>query len=105
MKVPKYYIQGDKRSSVHHARLRNNCSNLNHDLFINHLKPISNCDCGDDVEDAEQYFFKCQRYVEQRLVLFDSNKPFHYAIILFRKFITNGKFRSVPRCALTYKIN
>ena len=77
MKVPKYYIQGDRRSSVYHARLRNNCSNLNHDLFINHLKPNSICDCGNDVEDAEHYLFKCQRYVEQCLVLFHSLRPFH----------------------------
>ena len=77
IKVPKYYIQGDRRSSVYHARLRNNCSNLNHDLFINHLKPNSFCDCGNDVEDAEHYFFRCERYVEQRLVLFHSTRPFH----------------------------
>ena len=77
MKVAKYFIQGDRRSSVYHARLRNKCSNLNHDLFINYLKPNSICDCGNDVEDAEHYFFKCQRYVEQRLVLLRSTRPFH----------------------------
>ena len=77
MKVPKYYIQGDRRSSVYPARLRNNCSNLNHDLFINHHKPNSISDCGNDVEAAEHYFFKCQRYVEQRLVLFHSTRPFY----------------------------
>ena len=77
MKVPKYYLPGDRRSFLYHARLRNNCSNLNHDLFINHLKPNSICYCGNDIEDAEHYFFKCQKYAEQRLVLFHSTRQFH----------------------------
>ena len=35
--VPSYYMKGQRRFSVLHARIRNNCSDLNHDLFQNHL--------------------------------------------------------------------
>ena len=44
-KVPKYFIDGKRKFSIIHARLRNLCSNLNYDLFYNHLRPDSICDC------------------------------------------------------------
>ena len=34
VKVPIYYTYGDRYLSVMHARIRNNCSNQSHDLFI-----------------------------------------------------------------------
>ena len=41
--VPPYYIMGNRYSSVIHARLRNNCSSLNNDIFRNHVRdnPLS----------------------------------------------------------------
>ena len=36
-KVPTYYRAGNRYISVLHARVRNNCSNLFSDLYINHL--------------------------------------------------------------------
>lgn len=77
MKIRKYCIQSDRRSSVYHARLRNNCSNLNHDLYINHLELNSVCDYVDYVENAKYYFFNCPKYVEQCMVQFHSTGPFH----------------------------
>ena len=35
--VPSYFMKGQRRLSVLHARLRNNCSDLKSDLFQNHL--------------------------------------------------------------------
>ena len=35
--VPIYYIQGNRKLSILHARLRNHCSNLNLDLYNNHI--------------------------------------------------------------------
>ena len=37
--VPIYFKYGDRFLSVMHARITNKCSNLSHDLFINHLSP------------------------------------------------------------------
>ena len=42
--VPSFYLTGNRRLSLLHARLRNMCSNLNHDLFLNHLRLDSKCD-------------------------------------------------------------
>ena len=44
--IPNYFVSGQRISSVYHCRIRNNCSNLNEDLFNNHLKPTAACDCG-----------------------------------------------------------
>jgi hypothetical protein len=34
----KFFLSGDRTSSVHHARIRNQCSNLNADLFRNYQR-------------------------------------------------------------------
>ena len=56
------YCIGNRYISVLHERLRNNCSDLNEDLYINHLRLDPMCDCNTRVENAEHYFFKCHRY-------------------------------------------
>ena len=54
-KVPKYYLVGDRYLSVVHARLRNNCSSLNNDLYLNHVREDPYCECGLSIENAEHY--------------------------------------------------
>ena len=75
--ISKYYIQGNRWLSIHRARLRNQCTNLNKDLFHNHLKLSSACDCGSNVEDTEHYFFKCSIFTGQCTALFRSTRQFH----------------------------
>lgn len=76
-KIPRYFIQGTRVESVYHCRIRNRCSNLNKDLYDNHLKDSPACDCGTDVEDAEHYFFRCDIYTIQRIRFFHSSRRFH----------------------------
>ena len=76
-KVPTYFNYGERYFSVLHSRLRNKCSNLNFDLFTNHLKDNGSCECGSEREDAEHYFFQCNFYINERLKLFRSTHPFH----------------------------
>ncbi len=75
--IPPYYMEGDRFSSVMHARLRTNCSNLNSDLCNNYLRDNPFCNCGDEVEDAEHYFFQCPTYHSERAVLFQTLRQFH----------------------------
>ncbi len=75
--VPQYYIEGDRFSSVMHARLRNKCSNLNSDLCNNHLRENPYCNCSEVVEDAEHYLFQCQPYHAERTILLRSLRQFH----------------------------
>ena len=35
--IPDYFLKGKKKLSILHARLRSNCSDLNEDLYLNHL--------------------------------------------------------------------
>ena len=86
--VPKYFLHGERIYSVLHARIRNNCSNLNGDLFINHLRPDSKCVCGHTNENAEHYFFECVQYNNARYNLFNETRsahPLNLNILLYGK--------------------
>ena len=76
--IPCFYFTGPLSLSVIHARLRNGCSNLNHDLFTNKLKLFSKCDkCGHEKEDAEHYFMQCPDYLNDRISLFRATRNLH----------------------------
>ena len=75
--VPSYYYYGNRYLSVLHARIRNNCSNLNIDLFNNHLSQSPYCNSCNVIEDAEHFFFRCNLFTRQRLILFQSTRIFH----------------------------
>lgn len=75
--VPDYYFYGERYLQIHHARIRNRCSNLNADLCYNHLKDSSRCACGYLTEDAEHFFFRCPRYNEARINLFTQTRLYH----------------------------
>ena len=75
--VPPYYIKGDRKLSVIHARLRNNCSNLKHDLYTIFVEPDFSCRCGYSCEDANHYFFICSLYLNERVELFHSTVSYH----------------------------
>ena len=75
--VPSFFLFGDRFLQVHHARIRNNCSNLNSDLHNNHLRDNSSCQCGSPLENADHYFFKCPLYSNQRRILFTNTRIYH----------------------------
>ena len=75
--VPTHYRAGNRYISVLHARIRNNCSNLLSDLYINHLSPSPTCSCSEEVEDAEHYFLRCSNFRNERVTLFRSTRDFH----------------------------
>ena len=76
--IPSYFTFRNRYISVLHARLRNRCSNLNNDLYINHIRDV--------VEDAIHYFFHCRRYTIERQVFNDTVEmlqPLSINLILF----------------------
>ena len=75
--VPTHYRAGNRYISALHARIRNNCSNLLSDLYINHLSPSPTCSCSEEVEDAEHYFLRCSNFRNERVTLFRSTRDFH----------------------------
>ena len=75
--VPTYYRTGSRYFSVLHARIRNNCSNLLSDLYINHLSPNPTCSCSEEVEDADHYFFNCPNYNNETDALLRAPRDFY----------------------------
>ena len=60
--VPSYFLKGQRKLSVLHARIRNSFSDLKSDLFQNHLTDDKKCTCGYDNENALHYYFECNNY-------------------------------------------
>ena len=69
---PSLSLEIDIYISVLHAMLRNKCSNLNNDLFINHIHDSSLCDLCGVVEDVIYCFFHCRRFTIERQVFNDT---------------------------------
>ena len=42
----RYYLVGDGNMSVLHTRIRNQCSDLNFHVYLNHIKDNASCSCG-----------------------------------------------------------
>ena len=63
---------------MYHAMLRNSCSDLNNDRYINHLKKLPTCGFGKDDENAEHYFFNFVGFAEKRPALFRSTTKAGY---------------------------
>ena len=74
--VPSHFTIGNRYISILHARLRNNCSNLNNDLFRNHLRDNPLCDLCGMLEDAIHYFFHCRKFTMERQVFNDTVRVF-----------------------------
>ena len=53
------------------ARIINNCSNLNNDLYLNHLCDSPTCRCGFIIEDADHFFFNCLNYMNEHVTLYN----------------------------------
>ena len=67
---------GNRYSSVIHARLRNNCSSLNDDLFRNHVRNNPLCEWCSVMEDAIHFLFHCIKYIGEREVFIDTFREF-----------------------------
>ena len=102
VKVPIYYTYGDRYVSVLHARIRSNCSNFSHDLFINHLSQNPLCSCNLEIENAEHFFFRCPKYVNERTILFRETHVFH-PLNLNRKLLTGELNETIENNTLIFK--
>ena len=70
--VPSYFFFATRYHSVIHAEMRNNCSDLKNDLFLNHISDKNCCSLCDECEDAKHFFFKYSRYQLEWHQLFNS---------------------------------
>ena len=77
IKIPSFYLKGNRKWSVIHARIRNKCSDLKYDLSQNHLTDGKRCVCGNLEENALHFFFECENYSNQRLIMFRQTRQYH----------------------------
>ncbi len=76
--VPSYYLAGVRVNQfIMHVSETSVCSNLNSDRCNNHLRENPSCTCGNGLEDAEHYFFRCTNFTNQRRQLFVNTRIFH----------------------------
>ena len=67
------YYYGKRWASVHHARLRMQCSKLNYDLCCKlYVLDNPSCRCGEARETAFHYFLRCPLYNNIRDTLFNT---------------------------------
>ena len=72
--VPNVFYDGNRESSIQHARLRMHCSSLNEHLFSKNIIESPLCVCG-EIEDTYHYLFMCPLHHSQRSILHDLLRP------------------------------
>ena len=76
--VPKLYFSGERKYDILHARLKNKCSNLNHDLCTNHISLTKKCACNANYETTFHYFFECVNYTNEKMTMMISLHQFSF---------------------------
>ena len=76
LQVPNYFASRNGYLPVLNTRIRNNFSNLNTDLFINHLRDNPLFNWCNKIEDSEHYFFYCNNYRNERHLFFEAARDF-----------------------------
>ena len=66
VKPPKWYYTGERRYQIIHCQLRNRCSSLNEDLFINNVKDDPMCIHCESSESTDHFIMNCMRFAPQR---------------------------------------
>ena len=67
--VPKHYQYGDRKLNITLTQIRCTASFLNYDLFRVNILQNATCTCGAIQEDADHFFFHCDKYSELRNTL------------------------------------
>ena len=65
---PSYFYHGMRRLQVIHARIRTQCSALNHHLFFRNIVNSPLCTCG-ETENSTHFFLQCPLYSNIRETL------------------------------------
>ena len=89
---PSYFAFGKRHLSVLHARIRNNCSNFNNDLFNNHLRDDPLCSWCNETEDGEHYLVHCNKYRNERHQFFEIARdlPSTYYYTVMKRWTINS---------------
>lgn len=84
--IPDFFYFGDRKLNIIHTNLRNRSSSLRSHLFRANIVTDQKCHCGFPVEDPQHFFFNCNSYNDQRIILFrqlNSFIPLSVNLLLF----------------------
>ena len=68
---PLWLSHGHRKLNIIHTRLRNQCSDLNDDLYHHKLSNTRSCDCGAPRETSSHYFLVCKKFTGERNALIE----------------------------------
>ena len=63
---PSIFSFGPRKISMIHCQIRNNCSRLKGDMYSNFISDSPICQCGNEIENSNHYFFHCPLYNNTR---------------------------------------
>ena len=72
MPIPRHYSYGPRKVNIILTQLRYNASFLNYDLCKVKILSNASCNCGAPCENSHHFFFDCDKYTDNRVILFDS---------------------------------
>ena len=71
-KSPKHYFYGDRKGNILLCQLRNSESQLNQDLFDDHLHNTPNCVTCNSPETIDHFLLHCPNYLAERITLMNT---------------------------------
>jgi len=77
-----WYLIGNRKLSIIHARLRMKCSSLKADLHGLHIIQDRACECGHASEDAIHFFLHCALYSNKRVLLINELTNLQFKITI-----------------------
>ncbi|SMN17477.1 hypothetical protein CRYPA_1947 [uncultured Candidatus Thioglobus sp.] len=72
MPIPRHYSYGPRKLNIILTQLRCNASFLNYDLCKVKILSNASCNCGAPCENSHHFFFDCDKYTDNREIIFNS---------------------------------
>ena len=72
MPIPRHYSYGPGKLNIILTQLRCNASFLNYDLCKVKILSNASCNCGAPCENSHHFFFDCDKYTDNREIIFNS---------------------------------
>ena len=88
--VKQRFYTGNRKLQIAHTRIRLMNSNLNADLYQRNIKPSASCECGNENEDANHYFFVCPLHAIPRLSMINQLQQQSNVVNVCMEVILNG---------------
>ena len=70
MPIPRHYSDGHRKLNIILTQLRFNASFLNYDLCKVKILLNASCNCGAPCENYHHFFFDCDKYTDNREIIF-----------------------------------